>query len=224
MSFEDVKMTFRIRPPAIALLALAALAGCKTEGEIVVDEGVGITAIRSPCPAVGIPDYTGDVTLFRAPGAKTAANIDVVAVMTNVRSQCSEGADKIFASASFDVVASRTDGRGPRQVTLPYFVTVLRGGSAVVTKRVGSVTVNFADGQDRATAKAQGSAYIDREAATLPEDIRQRVTRKRKAGDEDAAVDPLADPEVKAALDRANFELLVGFQLDRDQIAYNATR
>ena len=35
-------------------------------------------------------------------------------------------------------------------MTLPYFVTVLRGGSAVVTKRVGNVTLNFADGQERA--------------------------------------------------------------------------
>ena len=58
----------------------------------------------------------------------------------------------------------------------------------------------------------------------LPEDVRERITRKRKAGDQDAALDPMADPEVRAALDRANFELLVGFQLDQDQIAYNATR
>lgn len=220
-------MTMRKPLPIAALLALAALtglSGCKTKGEIVVDEGVGITAIRSRCPAVGIPNYTGDVTLFRAPGARSAADIDVVAVMTNVRSQCSEAPDKIFATAQFDVIAHRSDARGARQVTLPYFVTVLRGGSAVVTKRVGSVTVSFADGQDRATASAHGSAYIDAAAATLPEDVRRRVTRKRKAGDADAAIDPLADPEVKAALARATFELLVGFQLDQDQIAYNATR
>ncbi len=220
-------MTLRNRLPATALLALAALtglSGCKTKGEIIVDEGVGITAIRSRCPAVGIPNYTGDVTLFRTPGAKTAANIDVVAVMTNVRSECSETDDRIFATASFDVIARRSDTRGARQVTLPYFVTVLRGGNAVVTKRVGSVTVSFADGQERASANARGSAYIDRAAATLPEDVRERVTRKRKAGDSDAALDPLADPEVKAALARATFELLVGFQLDQEQISYNATR
>lgn len=220
-------MIARSRLPAISLAAVAlaaTLAGCKTKGEIVVDEGVGISAVRSRCPAVGIPDYTGDVTLFRAGGDKSAANIDVVAAMTNVRSQCSESESKVFTTATFDVQARRTDTRGPRQVSLPYFVTVLRGGSAVITKRVGTVTLNFADGQERAQAQGQGAAYIDRAEATLPEDIRTRITRKRKAGDADAAIDPLAEPDVKAAVARATFEVLVGFQLDQDQIAYNATR
>jgi hypothetical protein len=60
-------MTARFRLLTAVRLA-AALAGCKTSGDIVVDEGVGITAVRSRCPAVGIPDYTGDITLFRTPG------------------------------------------------------------------------------------------------------------------------------------------------------------
>jgi len=34
----------------------------------------------------------------------------------------------------------------------------------------------------------------------------------------------LTEPAVRAALDRANFELLVGFQLTTDQLAYNVTR
>lgn len=222
-------MSFRYRLlPAAAMIAV--LAGCKTQGELVIDESVGITAVRGACPAVGIPDYTGDVTLFRTPGDKTAANIDVVAAMTNVRSQCrdgndgSDGSGKVFVTASFDVLARRTDTQGARQVQLPYFVTVLRGGSAVVTKRVGTVTLTFADGQERAQASAQGSAYIDRAEATLPPEIRDRITRKRKAGDTDAAVDPLAEPEVRAAVQRATFELLLGFQLDQTQLSYNATR
>ena len=120
--------------------------------------------------------------------------------------------------------ARRSDTQGSRQVTLPYFVTVLRGGTAVQTKRIGSVTLNFADGQARAQAQGEGGAYIDRAAATLPEDIRERITRKRKAGEADAAVDPLAEPDVKAAVASATFELLVGFQLNESQLSYNATR
>jgi hypothetical protein len=208
----------------VAFALAATLGGCRSKGEIVVDEGVGITAVRSRCPAVGIPDYTGDVTLFRSAGDRTAANIDVVAAMTNVRMQCSEGTDKVFAKATFDVLARRTDTRGARQVTIPYFVTVLRGGTAVITKRIGNVTVNFADGQERAQASGEGSAYIDRAEATLPADIRERIMRKRKAGDTDAAIDPLAEPEVRAAVARATFEVLLGFQLDQNQLAYNATR
>ena len=93
-----------------------------------------------------------------------------------------------------------------------------------VTKRVGTVTLNFADGQERAEAHAQAGAYIDRAEATLPDDIRRQITRKRKAGEADAAIDPLTLPSVRAAVARANFELLIGFQLNEAQLAYNVTR
>ncbi|MEZ5742679.1 MAG: hypothetical protein R3D89_02810 [Sphingomonadaceae bacterium] len=209
---------------ALAMAAAVGLSGCSSKGEIVVDQGVGITAVRSPCPAVGIPNYTGDVTLFSSPANRSAANIDVVAAMTNVRSQCNDSGDRIYSTVSFDVLARRTNTSGAQQVSLPYFVTVLRGGSQVVTKRLGTVTVSFAPGQERASASGSGSAYIDRAEATLPAEIRERITRKRKAGDSDAAVDPLADPQVKTAVERATFELLVGFQLDENQLSYNATR
>jgi hypothetical protein len=216
-------MTTRLRLAALLMMG-AALAGCKSDGELVVDQGIGITAVRTACPAVGVPDYTGDITTFRAPGDASAANIDVTAAITNVRSTCDEGSPRIYTNATFDVLARRTDTRGARQVTLPYYAVVLRGGSSVVTKRVGQVTLSFADGQERAQARAQAGAYVDRAEATLPADIREQITRRRRAGDEDAAIDPLTDPAVKAAVSRATFELLVGFQLSEQQLAYNATR
>ena len=216
-------MTARTR--LIAATALfAALAGCRSTGDIVVDEGVGITAVRTACPAVGIPDYTGDVTLFRTPGATDADSIDLTAAMTNLRTQCNEAGAKVYSTSTFDVLARRTDVRGARTVQVPYFVTVLRGRSAVVSKRVGSVTLTFADGQERAQARGQASAYVDKAEATLPEEIRREITRKRKAGDTDAATDPLSRPEIRAAVNRATFEVLVGFQLDQTQLNYNATR
>jgi hypothetical protein len=216
-------MTNRIRL-AVALMMGAALAGCKQSGELVVEEGVGISAIRTVCPAVGVPDYTGDITTFRVPGDASAANIDVTAAITNVRSTCDDTGARVYTNATFDVLGRRTDTRGARQVTLPYYSVVLRGGSSVVTKRVGQVTLSFADGQERAQASAQAGAYVDRAEATLPQDIRDQITRKRKAGEDDAAIDPLSDPAVKAAVARATFELLVGFQLTEQQLAYNATR
>jgi len=207
-----------------AIVLAAALAGCAREGELVVDQGVGITAVLTSCPSVGVPDYTGDVTTFRSGGDKTSANLDLVANITNLRSACDESGAKVYSNASFDVLARRTDVRGARQVTLPYFVTVLRGGSAVVTKRVGQVTLNFADGQERAQASGTAASYVDRAEASLPPEIRERITRRRRAGDVDAALDPLADPEVRAAIQRTSFEMLIGFQLTEDQLAYNATR
>jgi hypothetical protein len=51
-------MTTRLRLSAALILGFA-LAGCKSQGELVVDQGVGITAVRTTCPAVGVPDYFG---------------------------------------------------------------------------------------------------------------------------------------------------------------------
>ncbi|MDG5749993.1 hypothetical protein P8R33_02615 [Qipengyuania sp. XHP0211] len=216
-------MTSRNRLLSVLAVGLA-LAGCSREGELVINEGVGIQAVRTACPAVGIPDYTGDITTFRTPGSTTLADLDVTAAITNLRSTCDEGAERVYTQATFDVLARRADTRGARTVTLPYFSTVLRGGSQVVTKRIGQVTLQFADGQERASASGQAGAYVNRADASLPADIREQITRKRKAGDPDAALDPLADPAVRAAVQRATFELLVGFQLSEPQLRYNATR
>ncbi|MDE1467003.1 hypothetical protein [Aurantiacibacter sp. D1-12] len=209
-----------------ATASATLLVGCAGAGDIVVDQSVGITALRSLCPAVGVPEYTGDVTLFSPGDARTANALDVTATITNVRSTCDEasGGAQVYSGATFDVVAMRRDVRGARTVELPYFTTVVRGGNSVVSKRVGSVTLTFADGQERAQTRGTAGAFVDRAAATLPEDIRERITRRRRAGDASAAVDPLTEPDVRAAIARATFELLIGFQLDEDQLAYNVTR
>ncbi|WP_237392296.1 hypothetical protein [Aurantiacibacter rhizosphaerae] len=207
-----------------AVAGLTVLGGCRSEGDIVVDTGVGITALRSVCPAVGVPDYTGDITLFSPADARTVDALDVTAAITNVRSTCDESGDQVYASATFDVNAVRSNTSGARTVTLPYYSTVLRGGTSVVAKRIGEVQLNFAPGESRAQASGTAGAYVNRAEATLPEDIRERITRRRRAGDQSAAIDPLTEPDVRAAVARASFELLVGFQLTEDQLAYNATR
>ena len=214
----------KFRNALLIATVAAALAGCARAGDIVVEQGVGITALRSVCPAVGVPDFTGNVTLFNPPGARTADAIDITASLTNVRSQCNDSGAEVFSTATFDVLAQRRDTRGARTVTLPVYSTVVRGGNAVVAKRVGAITLNFADGQDRTWASGSAGAVVNREAATLPADIRERITRRRRSGEAEAAVDPLTQPDVRAALARASFELLVGFQLTEDQLAYNATR
>ena len=216
-------MTMRFRLLTTMGIALA-LAGCSREGELVLNQGVGITAVRTTCPAVGIPDYTGDITVFSSPTSKTVADLDLTAAITNLRSTCNETGERVYSEATFDVLARRSNTADARTVELPYFSTVLRGGSAVVTKRVGTVTLTFPAGAERAQASAKAAAYVNRADATLPQDIREKITRKREPGDPDAALDPLADPEVRTAIQRATFELLVGFQLTEDQLRYNATR
>ena len=205
-----------------ALPLILAVAGCAKQGEI--DATGGITAVRSACPLVGIPAGTGDVTLFSSPGSTDESAIDVVASMTNVRGTCADGTDPIATTVTFEVRGSRTRTEAPRDVTLPYFITMVRGGTNVVAKRVGQVSLHFDAGQARASTTAQAIGYVNRSAATLPADIREQITRKRKAGEEDAATDPLTRPEVRTAVLRATFEALVGFQLTDAQLRYNATR
>lgn len=208
----------------IALTGLAALlvAGCAKDGDF--DSSGGVAVTRSACPAVAIPVYTGDVTLFNPADSRDARALDVVAALTNVRSTCTEQGEEIVANATFDVVATRTNTSGPRRVELPYFATVVQGGRVVVSKRISTLVVTFADGQRRAQAQGSAAGFINRQAATLPADVEERLTRKRKAGDADAALDPLADPDIRAAVQRASFELLIGFQLSDAQLQYNATR
>lgn len=208
---------------AAAATLLFALGGCAGRGGE-IDSSGGITAVRSACPAVAIPAATGDVTLFDPVGDTSASAIDVTATMTDVRSTCSDAGDQVQTTVTFDIIARRTRAEGARDLTLPYFITVVRGGSAVVAKRIGQARLHFDAGQARATMSGQAAANVTRAAATLPKEVRDRLTRRRKAGEEDAATDPLSAPEVRTAVQRATFEALVGFQLTDAQLRYNATR
>ena len=136
----------------------------------------------APVPAVAVPLHTGDITLFDPATSRDARAIDVVAAITNVTPVCNDASEKVYQLASFDVVATRRDAGPARSVTLPYYGTVLQGGTAVVAKRLGNVVVTFAEGQTRGTGRAQASAYVDRAAATLPADIQERITRQPQGG------------------------------------------
>lgn len=209
--------------PKVALPALVSLAllGCAKEGDITSG---GILATRSACPTVAIPAPTGDITLFNPETSRDASAIDVVAYLTNVRSTCDETGEYIVSNVTFDVHAQRRDASGARQVVLPYFAVVVQGSDNVVSKSVGRVALNFGEGELRASTTGSATSQVLRSAATLPTEIRREITRERKPGDVDAALDPMADPKVRTAVQRASFELLVGFQLTEEQLRYNATR
>lgn len=206
----------------LAPIALAlTLAACSREGDLTAG---GIYVTRSGCPFVAIPAATGDVTLFDPAGRTDAAALDVVATITNVRSTCTEDATNVVSTASFDVVATRRDAGQARQVVLPFFSVAVQGGTNVVAKKVGAVALNFPAGSIRASTNSQSTVRVLRSAVALPEDVRRELTRERRPGDADAAIDPLSDPKIRDAVTRATYEHLVGFQLTPDQLRYNATR
>ena len=91
------------------------------------------------------------------------------------------------------------------------------GPSLPKTFMVGAPTVNEAtdtEPNDDAHATAQA-------LAALPVTVNGRLD---KAGDADASIDPLSAPDIRAAVARSSFELLIGFQLTQEQLQYNATR
>ena len=197
------------------------LAGC-VKGEL--DETGGQKVTRSTCPAVAVPAYTGDVSLFSPEQSHDARALDVVASIGNLRTSCDETGDVVHTRVVFDVAARRANPRGERDVVLPYFATVLRAGTRIMSKRESRVLVHFADGQYRATARGAAGADVAKSLASLPASVSERLNRKRRATDADASIDPLSDPRVRSTVNQANFELLIGFQLDDRQLAYNATR
>jgi hypothetical protein len=203
-----------------ALLALT-LSACAREGQI-ADGGVFVT--RTGCPQVAIPAATGDVTLFDPPGSTDARAIDVVATITNVRANCTDEGESIVSTATFDVVATRRDAGPARQVVLPFFAVAVQGGTNVNAKRVGAVALDFPAGSLRAQTNSQATVRVLRSAVALPADIQRELTRPRRAGDADAAVDPLTEPRIREAVARATYEQLIGFQLTSEQLRYNATR
>ena len=199
---------------AVAVSAALALAGCE-DNPLVVR--------RSACPAVAVAAYAGDVTLFRGT-AQDAGNIDAVATITNLRDDCAETADQFVSRISYDVVVRRTDATQARTLVLPVFSTVVQAGNIINAKQIAQVRIDFAAGQERALAQGSATASVSRQAAAVSKEILDRINRDRKPGDIDAATDPMADPEVRAALRAASFEVLIGFQLDDRALAYNIAK
>lgn len=207
-----------------ALAALMLISACRQAGDLTTDNGGGVYAVRSVCPIAGVPAGTGDVTLFNPPGSTDSRAIDVTAAITDVRATCGTLGDDVVSTATFTIVAMRRDPGPARQVVLPYFDVALRGGSNVAAKQVGQAVLNFAPGSLHAWTRLQATIRVNRSAATLPANVRAILTRPRKAGEAEAAIDPLADPAVRQAVADATFEHLVGFELTQEQIRYNATR
>lgn len=198
---------------AAGLLASAlALAACNRNPLLVK---------RSQCPAVAVPAYAGSVTRFEPAQSRDADAIDLTAQLVDVAGQCIDGTTEITSNISFTVTAQRREAAGPREVYLPLFVGLVQGGNVLVSKQQTGVMLRFADGQLRAEAHGGARADVQRSAATLPADVQEKLSQKRRPNRRESLVDPMADPQVRAAVRAATFEVLVGFQLDDPALAYN---
>ena len=217
------RTTLNVKFRILALISLALLAGCRSRGDV-VDARYGVYAVRSACPVVGVPAGTGDITLFDPPLSMDSRAIDVTAAITDLRATCQDVGADVVSTATFTITALRRDPGPARQVVFPFFDVALRGGSTVAAKQIGQAVVNFPAGDIHGWTRVQATVRVNRGAATLPPEAREALTRRRRTGDADAAIDPLTDPAIRTAVANATFEHLIGFQLSQEQLRYNVTR
>ncbi len=200
----------------LAVTATALMVGACNRNPLLVK--------RSSCPAVAIPTYAGQYTRFNPAQSRDADAIQFVAQISDVQSHCIEGTETLLTDVSFTVSAQRRQAGPAEQVYLPIFVALAQGGNVLVSKQITGVQLDFAEGQLRAEQRGGARAEVHRSAVTLPADIQARISRERKPDEPDALIDPLADPQVRAAVRAASFEVLVGFQLDDPSLAYNIAK
>lgn len=189
-----------------------ALAGCASNP---------LKVSRSVCPAVAIPAYAGSMTAFQPAESRNADAIDFTAQLARVNSSCTESETYLTTDLSFQVTAQRRHTNEAREVYLPLFVAMAQGGNVLVSKQQTGVLLKFAAGESRAEASGGARSRVARSAVTLPADVQDRLSRKRRPDEEESLIDPMSDPSVKAAVRSATFEILVGFQLDDPSLAYN---
>jgi len=200
--------------PGLALAALL-LAGCSSNPLMVR---------RSPCPAVAIPLYVGSYTRFDPPQSRNADAIAFSAQLFDVKGSCLDEAETLTTTVSFKVSAQRRRAGPPMDATVPLFVALVQGGNVLVSKQLTAVQLHFADGQLRTEGVGGARAEVARSATALPPEVQQKIAKKRQADEADALTDPMSDPQVRAALRAASFEVLVGFQLSDADLAYNIAK
>ena len=129
--------------------------------------------------------------------ARDAAAIDVTATITN----CSRNLQRDAATGSLSNADVRR-GRGPprRRPGAPGRAALFRRRACRAAARsspsaIGQVALNFPAGEPaRPDPRPGDGSGHRRAAATLPEDVRADPDPRRKAGDADAAIDPMTDP------------------------------
>ena len=156
------------------------------------------TPCAAPARSPAFRPATGDITLFNPPGSTDAAAIDVTAAITDVRATCQDAGNDVVSTATFNVVAPAPRRRAGAAGRAALFRR-RAAGRQQRRRQAGRPGRRSIPGRQPCTPRprVQATVRVNRGAATLPENVRQILTRPRKAGEAEAAVDPLADPAVR---------------------------
>ena len=97
----------------------------------------------SRCLAVAVVGDVGTLTKFKGEGT-TTGDVEFTASIMDVESRCEE-ADDVRSEVAFFVGAQAGPALIGKQITVPYFVAVLKDNSQIVSKKIFNVTLNFDD-------------------------------------------------------------------------------
>lgn len=165
---------------AIALTTAALLVSACSKNPFIVT--------RSNCPAVAVMAHTGTLTAFDGDN-QTQEAVMYQANIGNVQRGCEQ--DEILkGTTTFTLSVRKGPGFKGGEITIPYFVALVRDNHLVTAKQVYETKIRFAPNSDT--------------AATV-ETIQQTFDNVDMAR-------------------RYHYELLVGFQLTPDQVAFNMMR
>ena len=166
-----------VRLVCLSVLMLFVAACNKNPFEVVVSRCLGIAVI-------------GDLgTLVRFEGeGRTTEDMTYKASIMNLSAECEEGAS-VNSKVSFSIGVQSGPALRGNEITIPYFVAVVKDNSQIISKATYEVTLRFDE---------DGVARSDEVVAQLIPTIEQAR--------------------------RYNYELLIGFQMDANDAAYNMIR
>lgn len=150
---------------ATALVAVTALAGCRSTKEV-LKIGEAAEANPGPCPRAFALYDASRIVEFRG-GAERFANVGFTGEFQKVRSLCRYfGAVPIEGDLDMDM----SFGRGPAAegqstATYEYFVAVTRKNIGVINKETFPIEVTFPAGSDRVTVRERINKIVIPRAA-----------------------------------------------------------
>jgi len=146
--------------PLAGLLGLLFLSAC-----------AGPSGPADVCPEIAILKDAARLTKFGERGGRDFMDIQYDAALTSIGGKCRADDEEVEVNLAFNVMVKRGAAMVGNDLTLPYFVAVLRSDQRVVSKRNFSAQLRFGSGEkalvDRINirdvvaplSKASGTAY-----------------------------------------------------------------
>lgn len=125
-------------------------------------QGNPLEVTVSNCPALAVLGDVGTVTRFVG-GGRDVVDVAYTATISSAVQNCNEHKNGVDTKIEFDIIATRGAALTGSEVSLQYFVAVMKDNSQLVTKKIYDVTLNF----NASTGTAVSHQVIESNIPTL---------------------------------------------------------